>query len=323
MEEKNTKKVSIIVPVYNVVDQVERCLRSIQNQSYCNFECILVDDGSTDGSDTICEKITQEDSRFIVIHQKNSGLSTARNNAMAIAGGEYIAFIDSDDYVLTDYLKTMIELMEDCDCDIVKCDYHKGIIEVDNAQPSAQVVSGREFTESLLTDKIGSQLWQYLYKKELWEGIQSPDGRYAQDMMILHEVSNKARKVCISSQKLYFYYIDRSNSTSNAPTKKVKGAFDRAIAFMIRYEFSERNSYQNCLNTLMQHVLDFYNNAEVLKGRLGEDSGKYRSDEMKLSAFLRKNRNRRGVSNVGVKYSILGKCLTYFPKTYSNIRGKI
>lgn len=323
MEKKiERKKVSIIVPVYNVKDQVERCLESILNQTYINFECILVDDGSTDGSGAICDLYAQKDKRFIVIHQKNAGLSVARNNAMKVVTGEYISFVDSDDYILPLYLEKMIDVMETNECDIVKCDYFKGIYEEENEKPAVNIFSGKEFTENLLTDRIGSQLWQYLYKRELWQGVISPAGRYAQDMMILHIVTNRAKKVGVSSQKLYFYYIDRGNSTSNSKNKKIKGAFDRAIAFKMRYEFAKNNNYSKCLDNLMIHVLNFYNNAETLKGRMKENYSNYSVDENVLCKFLKDNRAERSINKVGLKYAILGIVLAYAPQYYSKVRGR-
>lgn len=323
MEKKlDLKKVSLIVPVYNVKDQLLRCLDSIRGQSYKNFECILIDDGSTDGSGEICDQYVKKDQRFFVVHQKNAGLSVARNKAMNIASGEYVSFIDSDDYVLPLYLEKMVSVLERNGCDIVKCDYFKGVFEVDNTDPKLEIFSGRKFTEMLLTDQIGSQLWQYVYKRELWKEIVSPAGRYAQDMMILHIVTDRAKKVAVLSQKLYFYYIDRGNSTSNSPGKKVKGAFDRAIAFKMRYEFASENKYDSCLNELMVHVLDFFNNAETLKCRMNDKSNRYLSDEDELSKFLKKNRAGRTVSKVGVKHAILGTCLANAPVQYSKIRGR-
>ncbi len=323
MEKKVEKsKISIIVPVYNVKDQLERCLESIRNQSYKNFECILIDDGSTDGSDEICNLYAQKDKRFIVIHQKNAGLSVARNSAMEIANGEYVSFIDSDDYVLPLYLEKMIDVMESNECDIVKCDYFKGIYEDESVEPTVDVFSGRVFTEKLLTDRIGSQLWQYLYKRKLWKSIISPAGRYAQDMMILHRVTDRAKKVAVLSQKLYFYYIDRINSTSNSKDKKVKGAFDRAIAFKIRYEFAVDYNYSKCLNNLMIHTLDYFNNAETLKGKMKENNNSYSADEKELSRFLKDNKTERSVNKVGLKHAILGFILAYMPNYYSKVRGR-
>ena len=325
MEKKiEDKKVSIIVPVYNVKNQLKRCLDSICTQTYKNFECILVDDGSTDGSDKICDLYAQGDSRFIVIHQKNAGLSVARNNAMKQATGEYISFIDSDDYVLPAYLEKLVRLLEKNDCDIAKCDYFKGVyVDEKDITPKIDILTGRRFTEMVLEDQIGSQLWQYLFKKELWKGIKSPVGRYAQDMMILHMVTNRARKIGVSSQKLYFYYINRGDNTSNLLSNRVKGAFDRAIAYMIRYEFARENMYENRLNDLMIQVLKFYNYAETLKYRISANKNDFSIDEKDLSCFLQQYKKERTMSKMGFKYSILGIVLAYAPDKYSKFRGKI
>ena len=176
---------SIIVPAYNIEKYLKRCLDSILNQSYTNFECIVVNDGSIDGTKSICDEYADKDDRVIVIHQENGGLSVARNNAMKKARGKYISFIDGDDYIMETYCETLINLLEKNNADIAKCDYHKGILS-DVEDVRIEIVSGKKFTEDLIQDKIGSQLWQYVYKKELWNDIVSPKGRYAQDMMILH-----------------------------------------------------------------------------------------------------------------------------------------
>ena len=317
----NEKKISIIVPVYNVKEQLERCLDSISGQTYRNFECFLVDDGSTDGCGEICDFYAKKDDRFVVIHQKNAGLSVARNNAMNLVTGDYVSFIDSDDYVMPEYLENMVNLLQNNDCDIAKCDYFKGVFEKDCSMPQIDIFTGREFTERLLTDQIGSQLWQYLFKKDLWQGVVSPVGRYAQDMMILHIVTDRAKRIVVSTQKLYFYYIDRSNSTSNAPEKKVKGAFDRAIAFKVRYEFALKQNYIRCLNSLMVHVLDFYNNAETLKQKM-RNKNSYSNDQNELSKFLKRNKNGRKIKKIGIKHAILGFCLTYWTDLYSKIGGR-
>lgn len=322
-KEVKESKVSIIVPVYNVKAQLERCLESIRNQTYSNFECFLVDDGSTDGSDQICDLYAQRDNRFIVIHQKNAGLSVARNNAMRQATGEYVSFVDSDDYVLPAYLEKMVSLLEKNDCDIAKCDYFKGVyVEEKDSTLEVDVYTGRKFTEMVLGDQIGSQLWQYIFKKELWKGITSPAGRYAQDMMILHIVTDRAKKVAVSSEKLYSYYIDRSNSTSNSKDKKVKGAFDRAIAFKTRYGFAMENNYSKCQTRLMIHVLNFFNNAETLKYKMKDNGCKYLTDENDLREFLKINRVGRSIGKVGLKHAILGTILAYAPDYYSKIRGR-
>ena len=116
------KLVSIIVPVYNVDKYLERCVNSIIQQSYRNLEIILVDDGSTDNSGTICDTYKEKDDRIIVIHKENGGLSDARNAGIKIFTGEYVTFIDSDDYVSLDMISYMMLVLEKTACKVVQCE---------------------------------------------------------------------------------------------------------------------------------------------------------------------------------------------------------
>ncbi len=308
---------SIIVPAYNIEKYLKRCLDSILNQSYTNFECIVVNDGSIDGTKSICDEYADKDDRVIVIHQENGGLSVARNNAMKKARGKYISFIDGDDYIMETYCETLINLLEKNNADIAKCDYHKGILS-DVEDVRIEIVSGKKFTEDLIQDKIGSQLWQYVYKKELWNDIVSPKGRYAQDMMILHEVTNKAKNIVVTNKKLYFYFIDRDDSTSNAGKKKVKGAFDRAIAFKERYIFARKNGYDSQCDFILNKVLEFYNNALTMKK---SNEKRFDSDMKILSTFLKENRYKDPRNNRSTKYRFLKLFLEYTPNLYCRMKG--
>ncbi|WP_314853272.1 glycosyltransferase family A protein, partial [uncultured Granulicatella sp.] len=108
--------ISVIIPVYNVENYLEECLKSVQTQTYTNIEVILVNDGSTDKSKLICERYCQENSRFLLINQENQGLSAARNKGVEISTGEYIVFVDSDDIIKTNYLEKLMQYMtEDVD----------------------------------------------------------------------------------------------------------------------------------------------------------------------------------------------------------------
>ena len=235
---------SIIVPVYNVEDYLEKCLDSILAQTYGDFECIVVDDGSTDKSGSICDIYAQMDSRIVVIHQKNGGLSAARNTAMRVARGDLIGFVDSDDSISPNMYERMIDLLAKYNADIAMCDYQStrgssGTI----AGEGITLWTGREFTERVLKDEIGSQLWKFIYKKELWKNIISPQRRYAEDMWILHHVTNRAKKVVKTDEQLYFYNDTRVNNISNNSKNIEKNRVDRALAFFKRMDFCEQNSY--------------------------------------------------------------------------------
>lgn len=115
--------ISVIIPIYNVEEYLEKCVNSVLNQTYSDLEIILVDDGSTDNSGKICDELKNKDNRIIVIHQENQGLSAARNAGIAKALGEYIAFVDSDDYIMEDMYETLYKNLEKTDADISICKY--------------------------------------------------------------------------------------------------------------------------------------------------------------------------------------------------------
>ena len=119
------KLLSIIVPVYNVKSYLKKCVESIINQTYTNLQIILVDDGSTDGSQDICDEFAQRDSRIVVIHKENGGLSTARNVGMDRAKGAYIAFVDSDDWLEPNMYEALISQLEKHEADIVACSFYE------------------------------------------------------------------------------------------------------------------------------------------------------------------------------------------------------
>ena len=119
------KLLSVIIPVYNVKPYLEKCVESIVDQTYHNLQIILVDDGSTDGSQTICDELAQKDSRIVVIHKENGGLSTARNVGMDRAKGDYIAFVDSDDWLERNMYEVLINQLEAHDADLVACSKKK------------------------------------------------------------------------------------------------------------------------------------------------------------------------------------------------------
>ena len=113
--------ISVIVPIYNVEKYLDRCVESIINQTYKNLEIILVDDGSPDNCTQMCDDYAKKDSRIRVVHKENGGLSDARNAGMEVATGEYVSFIDSDDYISLDFYETLFQTMIDNDSDIVEC----------------------------------------------------------------------------------------------------------------------------------------------------------------------------------------------------------
>jgi glycosyltransferase involved in cell wall biosynthesis len=279
------KLISIIVAVYNTENYLGRCLDSILSQTYSNIECIVVDDGSTDGSAPICDVYAQRDNRVRVIHKKHEGLSLARNTAMHMSKGELIGFVDSDDYIDAEMYEKLAQLMEETEADIAMCGYCACNEPLQAQNNTTELVDGREMTRRILTDVVGSQLWKFLFKKELWDGIESPAGRFAQDMMILHAVSHRARKVVITEDRLYHYYRIRVDNTSNTPKNYLKGCVDRALAFYGRYEFCLEHGYEDDIKeTVLDHALLFTMFSFSEKG----SGDRLISDIETLLAFLRR-----------------------------------
>ena len=196
----NDPLVSIIVPVYNVKDYLPECIDSIINQTYHNLEIILIDDGSTDGSETLCDKYKAKDSRIIVKHQKNSGLSVARNTGIKTSKGEYIAFIDSDDYVKPELIEHAISASTSHQADIVIFGYNEDT-------PSAKTVSGESATVQLLIGQENLDIiaWNKLYSSRLFKNITFPEGETHEDNLTTYKLLSLAEKVTYLPESLYIY----------------------------------------------------------------------------------------------------------------------
>lgn len=202
---------SIIVPVYNVEKYLDKCLASILEQTFKDFECIIIDDGSPDNSNIIIDKYVKLDQRFKVIHQKNMGLSAARNTGLDIAQRNYIVFVDSDDYIADDYLEKFALKIADTDADIVIC----GFIEAYKDYEKNKVFtseSTKVIKQNILADLWPSYVWNKCYKKDLFANIRFPVGRIFEDILTIPEVCLYAQKIVCIPEKLYYY--NRQNVSS-------------------------------------------------------------------------------------------------------------
>lgn len=209
--------ISVIVPVYNVEKYLKRCVDSILVQTYKNLEILLVNDGCTDNCPAICNDYAARDSRIVVINKKNGGLSDARNAALDVAKGEYIAFVDSDDYLAADYIEYLYRLLEEHDADISMCAFKK-VYEGEALDVCIEHVTcllAEEALEHLLYQrKFTASAYCKLYKRSIFAEIRYPKGVYYEDLAIIHKVLDCCNKVVIGRQQKYYYY-QRSNSIMN------------------------------------------------------------------------------------------------------------
>ncbi|MCB6142735.1 glycosyltransferase [Lachnospira pectinoschiza] len=209
--------ISVIVPVYNVELYLSRCIQSIIKQTYKELEIILVDDGSTDLSGQLCEQWKEKDSRIIVIHKANGGLSSARNAGIEIAKGKYLAFVDSDDYIAEDMIDTMVGDIQNYGVDVACVNY----MEFDDSNVN-QVIQNQESKTIVLdtlsaikclysNEKICNFAWNKMYKKELFESIRYPLGRKMEDLGTTYRLFDLSKNISYNSKRLYYYY-QRENS---------------------------------------------------------------------------------------------------------------
>lgn len=209
------KKVSIIIPVYNCEKYVEKCIRSVIEQTYQNLEIIVIDDGSVDGSTDILDKLAVEDNRIILIHQRNSGVAAARNKGLNLATGEYLTFVDGDDYVSRDYIKQLYELAENKDLDMVICGLkyvtEDGQILRELIPDEYQKMEREEWTFRI------SAVCSHFYRRELWEkyAIHFQSGGRGEDMPISLFFSAVCESIDTLSESGYYYVQHRSSATHN------------------------------------------------------------------------------------------------------------
>ena len=218
-------KVSVIMPVYNVSMYLETCLQSVLSQTFKDFELICINDGSTDDSGDILKKYAELDTRIKIIEQENKGLSSARNKGIEIAKGQYITFIDSDDYYTLDFLEHLFTIQQKTCADIVGCDYQK-IHQDDICNRHVEHVSYRLYNNALqvLLDKrnfIHFNVWNKLYTKAVIGDIRFIPGIYYEDWVFNCCVFEKAKTFCWIKNKLYAYRYSE-NSIMRSPFNKKK-----------------------------------------------------------------------------------------------------
>lgn len=232
-------KISVIIPIYNVEKYLERCLKSVCNQKYKNLEIILVDDGSTDSSYLIASKWAKIDNRILLFRKRNGGLSDARNYGIKKATGEYISFIDSDDFIESDmYSLLMDDILKD-DCDVSICNYYlynesDGSVKskYGNDNCVRKLLTSEDALKLLCKNEIESHVWDKLYKKELFDDIYFPVGKYFEDIYIMHNIFMKTTKISLTYIPKY-YYVQRENSICDSLS--ANSAKDYLGAFLKRF----------------------------------------------------------------------------------------
>ena len=232
--------ISIIVPIYNVEDCLDKCINSIINQTYKKLEIILIDDGSTDSCKIICDNYKKLDDRIIVVHKSNGGLSSARNAGLDIAKGELIGFVDGDDYIELTMYEKMKKCMDKNNSDIVSCSvfykkkYKKKEIKYLINNKKLECLTGKQ-----KYIYVQNYAWNKLYKRDIFNNIRYPSGQIYEDGYIICDILEKANSISFVDEPLY-NYVYRNNSI----TKKFNiNQFDCIISINKKIDFYNKKRY--------------------------------------------------------------------------------
>ncbi|MEG2021738.1 MAG: glycosyltransferase [Oscillospiraceae bacterium] len=224
-------QISVIIPVYKVEDYLERCVKSVLNQTFDDIEVILVDDGSPDRCGEICDAFAEKDNRVRTIHKKNGGLSSARNAGLDIAKGEYFAFIDSDDWVDIDMLELMLRVAQEKNADIVECSFRNVFSDriTEETTCTAQIIeaSPLEALEGMLDWKTFKALaCNKLYRRYLFENLRFTNGVLHEDEFITYKLFWKCKRLAYLDVSKYNYDHTRENAiTSSFKDKNCDAVF--------------------------------------------------------------------------------------------------
>ena len=309
---------SIIVPVYDVERYLPKCMDSILAQTFTDFELILVDDGSPDNCPALCDAAAAKDARIRVIHQKNGGLSAARNAGLDAARGAWIGFVDSDDYIAPEMYEAMYHAVQSTGADLALCDY----AEVDEAGAPCQSMhiclekkdfTGRDLLKNA-TDSTIQPAWNKLYRRDVFAQLRYPEGKLNEDLFLIPEICLNTQKAVVVPKALY-YYVQRGGSIMSG--NKTLRHFDAAEAAQRYWDCLVENAAYDAL-------------ANAAKFTMGSVSRVYRqlppvlrkaprSREMLRMQFEVVNHTRRYCTVPGGLW-LQSWLLRHFPQTYSRLR---
>lgn len=257
--------VSIIVPIYNVEPFLEKCVNSLLNQTYTNIEVILVDDGSPDECPDICDKYREEDHRVKVIHKKNGGLSSARNSGLKVCRGDYIMFVDSDDWIEVDLIEKMVKVMRNNPVQLVTCgrcvtdeNYQEKIIS-----GKSEILSVKEvIKKSIFNNEIGIAAWGKLYKRIILENIEFPEGEIHEDVAIIYHIFNKCSLIYVLDYAGYYYRYNADGISKQQYSKKYDVVLKHVLENeqLINTQYPELKRYtatmvsQSCVDMLIKII---------------------------------------------------------------------
>lgn len=326
--------ISVVVPIYNVEKYIDNCLRSIIRQSYKNIEIILVDDGSTDQSGIICEKYAKLDNRIKVIHKKNEGLGLARNSGLELVSGQYVAFIDSDDFIAEDMIDKLVDSILKNNVDTVYCGYYEyynhNLVLSKPCYYSNNIFEGEEITSKILLEMIGTSpkekndslvsmsVWHALYSTEIIKQnlIKFPSEReYISEDIVFDILYLKcAKRIMFIEDCLYFYRCNNINSLTHK-YKKDEFLMHKKVVDKLNFELSKIMKKEQYINRTDRYLLGRLRTCikKIINYGKKDEKFKIKSEIMKLVSLpyvvecmkrypYRKNPIQHRIFNYAIKY---------------------
>lgn len=288
----NKELVSIVLPIYGVENYLHKCVDSIIKQTYTNLEIILVDDGSPDNCPQICDEYKEKDNRIIVIHKENGGLSDARNAGLSVATGDYISFIDSDDYISKDFVETLMNVLLSKNADIVECgvtfvDEDNKILKTRNIQENSLELDKIDALKRLILERgVYQTVWNKLYRRKVIGEDLFPVGKLNEDEYWTYKVIEKSDKVIVIDKAMYFYLQRKASIMGNQYSIK---RFDGLKAKIERYDdLKIYNELSGCLDSALMYDLLFHYQSAIhnLKGNEKKNVVNYIKASLKKAKHL-------------------------------------
>lgn len=313
-------QITVILPVYNVEKYLKQCLDSIVNQTFKDFECLCVNDGSTDNSLSILQEYAQKDKRFKIITQKNGGTSVARNTGIKHTNTKYLTFIDSDDWITENYLEILYNKIEETNADIVRASY-KFYFEEDNSYKSAKIreihkINTNSNIERLYKGYAGAFVWAKLYKTTLLKdnNILFYEGFTAEDCPFSSLVYLYSKKITFISDELLFYRKYNLSMTANTQ-KQLTDAFYNFITLtkdLQNRNFTDKEIKKFCIDIFLYKL-----------GNLGKKVSKEKAKEIYPSAIEHIMFLKEWALNLGLSYKFKINLSIFLLKSFNTFSFKI
>lgn len=242
------KKVSVIIPAFNCEKFINKCINSILEQTYKSIQIIIVNDGSSDNTKNICENFVKDNGNIILINKENEGPAIARKVGLEKADGEYISFIDSDDYIDSNFYKKLVDTLESNNADIVECGYNiidENMQLIKECKMKQQIVEGQKncIKHYIKKDNTTNYLVTKLYKRELFDNVKFQKLFAGEDACVLLQVFGNSEKVVVIPNNMY-YYVQTSTSLCRKPYNLKKNDSVQAGIFM--YNYCKEECPENC-----------------------------------------------------------------------------